>query len=103
MLKNNADVTALDASGKNAIMRSVEQGSRRTTKLLLTAGAKLSQAYQLIYAAQRGDTLEVQRLLDSGVDIDFRDHGLDDSRGGAAVIWAAAFGHLVSSIRLFHG
>lgn len=93
LLAAGAILEETDRSGKTAVMRAVEQGSRETCRLLLQHGACLSPEYRLIYAAQIGDGVEVLGLLEGGVSIHAKDRGVDDVRGGTPVRWAAAFGH----------
>jgi ankyrin repeat protein len=94
LLDAGASIDHVDSSGKTALMRSVEQGSRETTRLLLQHGAILQPDYRLIFAAQMGDGAEVNRLIEEGVSINTRDRGTDDTRGGTPVGWAAAFGQV---------
>jgi ankyrin repeat protein len=94
LLESGAQLELVDSRRRTAFDRAVEQGSREVATMLAAAGASRTPEYDLLFGAQIGDLERVRHRLADGIDVNVQDQGLDSSRRGSAIVWAAGFGNV---------
>jgi ankyrin repeat protein len=97
LLQAGADVDAVNAQGETPLSEAAYAADAETGALLLARGAKAATVDRsgkapICYAAARGATRLVERMLDAGVDVNAAyGHGL------TAAMWAAGFSDLTAT------